>query len=266
MAIARVFVWGFHVQFTHSEVAQIAQAIAAGASVAQEVSSILAAMPSPPTEIAAFVVQLANAAASVFAGLMAALDQGNGVFVSMSWFAPGIFIPTTVVMAGPPPETATVDGTGPVMPIESIQFPNVFLRVDGTGVNAAVGPGGGTVNCQFGAGPYEKLRFVDQGDGSVAIASVQFPNVCLRLDGHGVTSFAGAGAGVVNCQFGVGPWEKFRLRDQGGQTLSIESAAFPGVFLRLDGTNIHAFAGAGAGVVNCQFGAGPYEKFRLRQM
>lgn len=28
-------------------------------------------------------------------GLMKAVDRGNGVYLSMSWFAAGIFIPTT---------------------------------------------------------------------------------------------------------------------------------------------------------------------------
>lgn len=37
-----------------------------------------------------------------------------------------------------------------------------------------------------------------------------FPEVYLRMDGNGVV-FSNEGGGTVNCQFGVGPWEKFRL-------------------------------------------------------
>ena len=48
-------------------------------------------------------------------------------------------------------------------------------------------------------------------DPVAAIASVQFPNVHLRMDGRGLTSMTGPGGGTVNCQYGVGPWEKFRM-------------------------------------------------------
>jgi hypothetical protein len=44
-----------------------------------------------------------------------------------------------------------------------------------------------------------------------AIRSMVFSNVHLRMDGTGVTSFSGSGGGTVNCQYGVGPWEKFTL-------------------------------------------------------
>jgi hypothetical protein len=95
--------------------------------------------------------------------------------------------------------------------IASVQFANVHLRMDGTGVTSMTPPGGGTVNCQFSVGPFEKFRIEKQTDGTVAIASVQFPNVHLRMDGTGVTSMTPPGGGTVNCQFGVGPFEKFRL-------------------------------------------------------
>ncbi len=41
------------------------------------------------------------------------------------------------------------------------------------------------------------------------------------------------GGGIVNMQFGCGPYEQFILRPQGDGTYAIESEAFPGVFLRL---------------------------------
>jgi hypothetical protein len=43
--------------------------------------------------------------------------------------------------------------------------------------------GAGVVNCQYGAGPLERFRLEPRGDGTVAIASVAFPHVYLRLDG-----------------------------------------------------------------------------------
>ncbi|KAE8154179.1 hypothetical protein BDV25DRAFT_136105 [Aspergillus avenaceus] len=97
--------------------------------------------------------------------------------------------------------------------IMSAQFPNVFLRLDGTHVQSGeeYASGAGTVNCQWGSHSYEKFRLEDQEDGSKAIASVKFPNVYLRLEnvsGQGGPS----GAGTVNCQTYVGSYEKFKIR------------------------------------------------------
>ena len=148
---------------------------------------------------------------------------------------------------------------------ESVQFPGVYLRMDGNGVTESVGPGGGIVNCQFGAGPYEKFKLNCVDDCNYTIESVEFPQVYLRLDGSRVTKFTGPGSGVVNCQFGAGPWEKFRLKYHGADSsFSIQSVQFPGVYLRMDGGRVAAFAGPGGGVVNCQFEPGPYEKFKLK--
>jgi hypothetical protein len=47
------------------------------------------------------------------------------------------------------------DGT---FSIRSTAFPNVFLRMDGSGVTQPTGPGGGTVNCQFTAMAWESFR------------------------------------------------------------------------------------------------------------
>ena len=99
----------------------------------------------------------------------------------------------------------------------------------------------------------------------VTIESAQFPNVFLRLDGNGVTRFDGGGVGRVNCQYGAGPYEQFILRAYGPDEFSIESLQFPKVFLRLDGGYVTSFQGPGSGIVNGQFGAGPYERFVLRQ-
>ena len=147
--------------------------------------------------------------------------------------------------------------------IASVAFPGVHLRMDGSGLTQPEGAGGGTVNCQYGVGPWEKFRLEQQGDGTVAIASVAFPGVHLRMDGNGLTQPEGAGGGTVNCQYGVGPWEKFRLEQQGDGTVAIASVAFPGVHLRMDGNGLTQPEGAGGGTVNCQYGVGPWEKFQL---
>ncbi|MGH2689864.1 MAG: hypothetical protein ACRDKW_13820, partial [Actinomycetota bacterium] len=72
--------------------------------------------------------------------------------------------------------------------VASAEFPNVYLRMDGRGVSQFQPQGSGTVNCQFGAASYETFAVEPHpdGDGSVALASVAFPGVYLRLDGRGV--------------------------------------------------------------------------------
>ncbi len=99
-----------------------------------------------------------------------------------------------------------------IFAIGSVHFPGVYLRMDGRNVTQFISSGGGTVNCQCDVGPWEKFCLAPQTDGTVAIESVQFPGVFLRLDGTGVTQTVDSGRGEVNCQFGVGPWEKFHLR------------------------------------------------------
>jgi hypothetical protein len=132
--------------------------------------------------------------------------------------------------------------------IASAAFPGVFLRVDGSGVTGFLGPGGGVVNCQFGLGPFEKFQLQEQTDGTVAIASIAFPGVYIRMDGSGVTGFTGPGGGVVNCQFGIGPFEKFNLVPQADGTFAFVSKQF-GTALRIDGSGVTAFSGPGSGVV-----------------
>lgn len=196
---------------------------------------------------------------------------------------PGLYLPTTGGPSGHNlndqmwPWNTTADHRTPaneldypslgyvhdLVSIRSAQFPQADLRLDGRAVTQFAGPGAGIVNCQFGAFGWEKFRLVAQGNGTVAIESVQFPNVYLRMDGRTVTQFAGAGGGIVNCQFGAFGWEKFRLVAQGNGTVAIESVQFPNVFLRMDGSGVTQFTGPGSGTVNCQFGVGPSEKFRL---
>ncbi|MEW2621985.1 hypothetical protein [Streptomyces sp. NPDC048106] len=148
--------------------------------------------------------------------------------------------------------------------IESTFFQSVFLRMDGTGVTAAADNGGGTVNCQYGAGPWTTFKVHPQTDGSFAFESVAFPNVYLRMDGNGVPTTM-AGGGTVNCQYGLGPWEKFKVLPQDDGSVSFESASFPGIYLRMvTGSGVTTATGPG-GTVNCQVNAngGENEKFYL---
>jgi len=146
-------------------------------------------------------------------------------------------------------------GNTPVM-IGSRNYPNVYLRMDGTGVTAATDNGSGKVNCQYMAGSSEKYKIRAQADGSFALESAAFPNVFLRLDGRGVTTQTTNGGGMVNCQLGPpGPYEKYQARAQADGSFSFESAAFPNVFLRLVGTGVTAATATGGGLVNAQFNA-----------
>jgi hypothetical protein len=70
--------------------------------------------------------------------------------------------------------------------IQSKAFPNAYLRIDGTDVSAPTSGGGGTVNCQSGVADFETIEERPQPDGTIAFASVSFPNVFLRMDSSGV--------------------------------------------------------------------------------
>ena len=149
--------------------------------------------------------------------------------------------------------------------ILSTYFANVYLRMDGTGVAAPTGPGGGTVNCAYNAGAWEKFKVRQQSDGSYAFESAAFPNVFLRMDGNGVTTQTANGGGTVNCQYGPpGPYEKYKANAQTNGSFSFESTAFPNVYLRMVGSGVTATSGPG-GTVNAQFNAngGVHESFFL---
>ncbi|MFC0097688.1 hypothetical protein ACFFKH_09120 [Micromonospora marina] len=142
--------------------------------------------------------------------------------------------------------------------IESTAFPEVFLRMDGTGVPTNMA-GGGTVNCNFQAGDKEKFKLRPQANGTFSIESIAFPNVFLRLVGSGVTSPTDGGGGLVNCQINAngGGHETFWFRRQANGNYSIESAGFPEVFLRMDGSGVNSSTAQGGGQVN--FSSKPVE-------
>ncbi|MEU4780410.1 papain-like cysteine protease family protein [Micromonospora sp. NPDC023633] len=170
------------------------------------------------------------------------------------------------------PDLASLDDT-PVT-IRSTAFPNVFLRLAGGGVTAATATGGGYVNCQYTpVGDFERFRVRRQTDGTYSFESVFFPNVCVRMDGTGVTSQTVNGGGTVNCQFtpaGSPPsaYERFKAKAQADGSMSFESAAFPNVYLRMEASGFTANNGNGGGTVNCQYNAngGSHEKFFLNMV
>lgn len=151
----------------------------------------------------------------------------------------------------------------PYLSLGSTVFPNVYLRMDGGSVNRRTDPGSGIVNCQIGASTNELFKFTQYEDNTYTIESMASPGAFLRMDGTGVTKFNGPNLGTVNCQFGAYSWEHFKLHKLGDGVYTIESAQFPGVFLRMDGTNVKTFKASGAGSVTCQFGANSWERFRI---
>ena len=111
--------------------------------------------------------------------------------------------------------------------------------------------------------PLSAADLTTLGDTPITIRSTAFANVYPRLDGSGVTSSTDYGGGKVNCQFNAGANEKYKVRAQTDGSYSFESAAFPNVYLRLDGSGVTSNVSTGGGQVNCQFSAGAYEKFVL---
>lgn len=145
----------------------------------------------------------------------------------------------------------------------SATFSNVYLRMDGDSVTRKTDPGAGVVNCQVGASAKEVFKLTEYDDQTYTIESMHSPGVFLRMDGAGVTKYNGPDLGTVNCQFGAYAYEHFKIHKHDDGTYNIESAQFPNVFLRMDGTNVKTFKGSGSGSVTCQFGASAWEAFRF---
>jgi hypothetical protein len=87
--IVRAFWWGFHIEVS-------SQGLREFISSANPVLDILRAI-GPATGPAAPFIAIAAVFLAGVLQLLASLDRGRGVYISMSWFAPGIFVPTTVV-------------------------------------------------------------------------------------------------------------------------------------------------------------------------
>ncbi|MBZ4422374.1 caspase family protein [Myxococcus sp. RHSTA-1-4] len=86
--IVRTYFWGFNIEVSSQNVRDFL-------SVAEPLNAIAASIGPVTGPAAPFIMGAAVFVAGSLR-LMKALDQGNGVYISMSWFAPGVFIPTTV--------------------------------------------------------------------------------------------------------------------------------------------------------------------------
>ena len=147
--------------------------------------------------------------------------------------------------------------------IQSVKFPQVYMRCNGDGVVAPVGSGGGQVNCQYTPPlSYEhfhiyplamKPSLAPPSAYPVLILSARWDNVYIRMDGSKMTQPNGGGGGIVNCQYGGRTYERYYFRKEKGKTYSFRSMVFPHCYLRLDGTGVTKHTGPGGGTVNCQY-------------
>ena len=113
--------------------------------------------------------------------------------------------------------------------------------------------------------PLSATDLATLGDTPITILSTFFANVYLRMNGAGVTTSTDHGGGQVNCQYGAGATERYKVHPQADGSYSFESAAFPNVYLRLIGSGVTATTSTGGGLVNCQLNAngGGNESFFL---
>lgn len=86
--IVRTFFWGFHIEISSGGLTHFL-------SVAQPVNAIVAAIGPVTGPAAPFILAAAGFVAGALK-LLKNLDHGQGVYISMSWVTPGVFIPTTV--------------------------------------------------------------------------------------------------------------------------------------------------------------------------
>lgn len=100
------------------------------------------------------------------------------------------------------------EGTTQYIALESIQFPNCYLRLDGRDVNEK-NPVGGKANLQHHASPPKKKDLwevfkihYDGVDQIPSLESTVFPGVFLRIDAQGFNAPNGMGGGTINGSFG----------------------------------------------------------------
>ena len=128
--------------------------------------------------------------------------------------------------------------------MQSIRFPNRYVRLVGQGVTSFTGTGSGTVNTQTYISTYETYSLVVNNNGTVSFKSTVINNAFLCLDATGVAAGQNlaSGGGTVNAQFTARSYEQFKIHKKVGPAgmyqgiVGIESAALPGRYLRLDGS------------------------------
>lgn len=148
--------------------------------------------------------------------------------------------------------------------LNSVAFAKFYLRLDGSGINAFLPSGGGTVNAQYGALEWEEFCIRVFPDDTIGFESIAFPGTFLRLDGSGVGRSRPSG-GVANAQWGAFAWEHFKPHQGPSGVFAYESAYFPGVYMQFDGTSSAlTFAPSGTGTVNAAYGPNAWTEWDVR--
>jgi hypothetical protein len=88
-SVARFFWWGFHVQVSHEDLGFALTAADPQGPFASMLRRVL------PADYARWIDIIGPFVAGA-SGVIRGMDRGRGVYISMSWFAPGIFVPTSV--------------------------------------------------------------------------------------------------------------------------------------------------------------------------
>ena len=102
--------------------------------------------------------------------------------------------------------------------------------------------------------------------GKYSIESVYTPGAFLSMDGSALTSPSASGGGSLSSSWGVKSLsQQFFITPVAENTniYTIQSAATPGIYIRMDGHDMTKKVGSGAGVVNCQKGAADQEKLKI---
>lgn len=87
--VARVYWWGFHIQISHDDLERILSAADVSGTM---IAALHGEIPGP----AAPFVGLAAAFVASTHDRVRSLDRGRGVYISMAWIAPSVFVPTSV--------------------------------------------------------------------------------------------------------------------------------------------------------------------------
>lgn len=86
--VVRTFWWGFHVRLSHQDLRTFV-------ATAGGVNAVVVAIGGRGQGRASPWIRLVATFIVAGLALLGRLDRGNGVYISMSWFAPGVFVPTS---------------------------------------------------------------------------------------------------------------------------------------------------------------------------
>ena len=87
--VVRAFWWGFHMQFGHADLVRVLDS----ADTLNDLVAVIGGnIPSPAQPWIKLIAPFVSATHAALRGL----DRGQGIYISMSWIAPGIFVPTSV--------------------------------------------------------------------------------------------------------------------------------------------------------------------------